>query len=133
MQKIKVALVGVGNCASAFVQGLRYYSNCEKGEECIGLHNLFLGGFHPRDIQIVAAFDIDNRKVGKDLAEAIFAPPNNTLKLVNVPQTNVTVHKGPVLDGIGEYTKNIVQISSLPEVNVADMLKESEAEIVVNL
>lgn len=133
LPKIKIALVGVGNCTSAFVQGLHYYSNCEKEEDCIGLRYLFLGGFHPRDIQIVAAFDIDSRKVGKDLSEAIFAPPNNTLKLADVPQTNVTVHKGPVLDGVGEYTKNIVQVSSLPEVNVADMLKGSGAEIVVNL
>lgn len=133
MLKIKVALVGVGNCASAFVQGLRYYSNREKEEECIGLRNIFLGGFHSRDIQIVAAFDIDNQKVGKDLAEAIFAQPNNTLKLVDVPQTNVTVHKGSVLDGVGEYTRNIVQVSSVSQANVADVLKESEAEIVVNL
>jgi len=133
LPKIKIALVGVGNCTSAFVQGLHYYSNCEKQEDCIGLRYLFLGGFHPRDIQIVAAFDIDSRKVGKDLSEAIFAPPNNTLKLADVPQTNVTVHKGPVLDGVGEYTKNIVQVGSLPEVNVADMLKGSGAEIVVNL
>jgi len=133
LSKIKVALVGVGNCASALIQGLRYYSNCEREEECIGLRNLFLGGFHPRDIQIVAAFDVDGRKVGKDLSEAIFALPNNTLKLVDVPQTNVTVRKGPVLDGIGEYTKDIVRVSSLPEENIADTLKESGAEIVINL
>ena len=130
---IKVALVGVGNCTSAFVQGLHYYSNCEREEECVGLRNLFLGGFHPREIHIVAAFDVDSRKVGKDLSEAIFASPNNTLKLVDIPQTNVTVHKGPVLDGIGEYTKNVVQVSNLPEVNVADALKETDSEIVVNL
>ncbi len=133
MSKIRVALVGVGNCASALIQGLNYYSSCEIEEECIGLRNLFLGGFHPRDIKIVAAFDVDKRKVGKDLSEAISAPPNNTLKLVDVPQANVTVRKGPVLDGIGEYTKDIVQVSSLPEENVADTLKESDAEIVVNL
>jgi len=133
LSKIRVALVGVGNCASAFVQGLHYYSNCEREEECIGLHKLFLGGFHTKNIQIVAAFDIDSRKVGKDLSEAVFAPPNNTLKIVDVPQTNVTVHKGPVLDGIGEYTKNVVQVSNLPEVNVTDALKETDAEIVVNL
>ena len=133
LPEIKVALLGVGNCASAFVQGLQYYSNCEREGECIGLRNLFLGGFHPRDIQIVAAFDVDGRKVGKDLSEAIFASPNNTLKLVDVPQTNITVYKGPVLDGIGEYTKNIVQVSNLPEVNVANTLKEAGAEIVVNL
>lgn len=133
LPKIKVALVGVGNCASAFVQGLQYYSNCEKEEECIGLRYPVLAGFHTEDIQIVAAFDIDSRKVEKDLAEAVFAPPNSTLKLVDVPQTNVRVHKGPVLDGIGEYTKNFVQVSGLNQVDVADLLKESGAEIVVNL
>jgi myo-inositol-1-phosphate synthase len=133
LPKIKVALVGVGNCASAFVQGLQYYSNCEKEEDRIGLRYPILGGFHPKDIQIVAALDIDSRKVEKDLAEAVFAPPNSTLKLVDVPRTNVRVHKGPVLDGIGEYTKNFVQVSGLHQVNVADVLKESGAEIVVNL
>ena len=133
LSKIKVALVGVGNCASAFAQGLQYYGNSKKGKESIGLRNLFLGGFHPRDVQIVAAFDVDSRKVGKDFSEAIFAPPNNTLKLVDVPRTDVTVLKGPVLDGICEYTKNIVQVNDLPEVNVADTLKETDAEIVVNL
>jgi len=133
LSKIKVALVGVGNCASAFVQGLHYYSDSEREKECIGLRNLYFGGLHPRDIQIAAAFDVDSRKVGKDLSEAIFSPPNNTLKLVDVPQTNVTVHKGPVLDGIGEYTKNIVQVSNLPEINVADALKAVGVEVVVNL
>ena len=133
LSKIKVALVGVGNCTSAFVQGLHYYSDSEREKECIGLRNLYLGGLHPRDIQIAAAFDVDSRKVGKDLSEAIFSPPNNTLKLVDVPQTNVTVHKGPVLDGIGEYTKNIVQVSNLPEINVADALKAVGVEVVVNL
>jgi len=133
LSKIKVALIGVGNCASAFVQGLQYYSNCERVEGSIGLRNLFLGGFHPRDIQIVTVFDIDRRKVGKDLSDAIFASPNNTLKLIDAPKTNVTVRKGPILDGISNYAKNIVQISDLPEVNVADTLKETKAEIVVNL
>ena len=107
LPKIKVALVGVGNCASAFLQGLQYYGKCEKEEECIGLSHLFLGGFYPRDIQIVAAFDIDSRKVGKDLSEAIFAPPNNAPKLVNAPKSDITVLKGPVLDGVGEYTKKL--------------------------
>jgi myo-inositol-1-phosphate synthase len=133
LSKIKVALVGVGNCASAFVQGLQYYSDREKEEECIGLRNIFLGDLHSRDIQIVAAFDVDSRKVGKDLSEAIFAPPNNTLKLVDVPNTEVTVHNGPVLDGVGEYPKNIVRVSRLSEANVASVLKESDAKIVINL
>lgn len=133
MPKIKIALVGVGNCASALVQGLQYYGNCEKEEECIGLRSLFLGGFHPRDIQIVAAFDIDSRKVGKNLSEAIFAPPNKASKLMDVQPSEVIVRKGPTLDGVGEYTKNIVQVSNLPEVNVANELEESDAEIMLNL
>jgi myo-inositol-1-phosphate synthase len=131
--KIKVALLGVGNCASALVQGLQYYGICGKEEECIGLRNLFLGGLHPRDIEVVAAFDIDSRKVGKDLSEAIFAEPNNAPKLAAVPLSNVVVRKGPVLDGVGEYTKNVVQVSDYPEANVAVALKESDAEIVLNL
>jgi len=133
LPKIKVAIVGVGNCASTLVQGIQYYSKFENDEECSGLRNLFLGGFHPKDIRIVAAFDIDSRKVGKDLSEAIFAPPNNAPKILDVPSYGVTVHKGPVLDGVGEYTKRIVQLSDLPEVNVADVLKESGAEMVLNL
>jgi myo-inositol-1-phosphate synthase len=133
MSKIKVALIGVGNCASALIQGLQYYINSKKEKESLGLRNLYLGGFHPKDIQIVAAFDIDNRKVGKDLAEAIFAEPNNTTKIADVPLTKIIVHKGPVMDGIGEYAKKIVQTSSMSEVNVAKILKEAGAEIVVNL
>ena len=133
LPKIKVALVGVGNCASALIQGLQYYGHCENDEESIGLRHLILGRFHPRDIQIVAAFDIDSRKVGKDLSEAIFAPPNNAPKIVDVPQSNVIVQKGPVLDGVGEYTKNVVQISTQREVDVAKILKENSAEIVLNL
>ncbi|HLE74653.1 MAG TPA: inositol-3-phosphate synthase [Candidatus Bathyarchaeia archaeon] len=133
MPNIKVALVGVGNCASAFVQGLQYYGKFEKEEDCVGLRNPILGSLTPRDIQVVAAFDVDDRKVGKDLAKAIFARPNNAPKVTDVPSTGVVVHKGPLLDGIGNYTKNIVQISNTPDSNVAGTLKEAEAEIVVNL
>jgi myo-inositol-1-phosphate synthase len=92
-----------------------------------------LGGFHPKDIEVVAAFDIGDRKVGKDVSEAIFAQPNNVSKLADVPLSNVIVHKGPVSDGLGEYTKHVVQISSHPEANVAMVLKESNAEVVLNL
>jgi myo-inositol-1-phosphate synthase len=133
LPKIKVALAGVGNCASALLQGIEYYSKCEQEEECTGLSHLFLGGFHPRDIQIVAAFDIDSRKVGKDLSEAIFMSPNNAPKIVDALSSDVIVHRGPVLDGVGEYTKNVVQIGTQPEVNVTRALKESDAEIVVDL
>ena len=132
MPKIKVALIGVGNCASAFIQGLQYYGKFEK-EDYVGLRNPQLGGLAPRDIQVVAAFDVDDRKVGKDLAEAIFARPNNAPKVTDVPLTNITVHKGPLLDGIGTYTKKMVQISNTPDSNVAEILKETGTEIVVNL
>jgi myo-inositol-1-phosphate synthase len=134
LSRIKIALVGVGNCASALVQGLRYYShNRIVEEDCIGLRNPLLGGFYPEDIQIVAAFDIDGRKVGKDLSEAIFANPNNAPKLVDVQLSNVIVQRGPVLDGIGEYTQKVIQISDQPEADAAAILKESDAEIVLNL
>lgn len=133
MPKIKVALVGVGNCASALIQGIEYYGNRNNGDDCVGLRNVSLGGFAPKDIEVVVAFDIDDRKVGKDLSEAILAQPNNVPKLTEVPTYNVIVHKGPVLDGLGEYTKHVVQVSSVPEVGVAKALKESDAEVVVNL
>lgn len=132
MPKIKVALVGVGNCASALVQGLQYYSTWSK-DELVGLRNPVLGGFHPKDIEIVAAFDIDARKVGKDITEAVFAQPNNVSKLADLTLSNIIVYKGPVLDGLGEYTKRVVQVSSHPEANTAMILKESNAEIVLNL
>lgn len=131
MSKIRVALVGVGNCASALVQGLQYYSDC-KEKECIGLRNIVLGGFSSNDIEVVAAFDIDERKVGKDLSEAVFAQPNNAPKLVDLATSNVIVNKGPVLDGVGEYTKQVVHVSSGGEANVPMVLKESDAEIVLN-
>jgi myo-inositol-1-phosphate synthase len=133
LPKIKVALVGVGNCASAFVQGLQYYGKLERAEDCVGLRNPRLGGLAPKDIQVVAAFDVDDRKVGKDLAEAIFARPNNAPKVTNVPLTNITVHKGPLLDGLGTYTKNIVQVSNMPDSNVTEILKETGTGIVINL
>jgi len=133
MSKIKVALVGVGNCASAIVQGVHYYKDAEKEEEAVGLKNLFLGGYHPRDIEFVSAFDIETRKVGKDLSEAIFSPPNNTLKLIDVPKLDVPVLKGPVLDGVGDSVKDIIKIADTPEVDVAQKLKENNAEMIISL
>ena len=131
MPKIKVALAGVGNCASAFIQGLHYYSIFT--ETPIGLRNPQLGGFTPSDIQVVAAFDIDNRKVGKDLNEAIFAQPNNAPRITDIPATGVIVQKAPTLDGIGKSTQNIIQPSSQPDINVAQILRHANAEILINL
>lgn len=133
MPNVKVAIVGVGNCASAFVQGLHYYRKLEKEEDSVGLRNPQIGKLTPADIQVVAAFDVDERKVGKDLAEAIFAEPNNAPKIVTVPSTGVSVSKGSLLDGIGVATEHIVQISNSPDVDVAKVLKESGAEVLVNL
>ena len=133
MPKIKIALIGVGNCASAIVQGLHYYKDVEEEGEAIGLNKLFLGGYHPRDIEFVCAFDIDSRKVGKDLSEAVFSAPNNTLKIVDPPKLDVVVQKGPVLDGVGEYLKKVFKIDEGGEVDVTKNLRESGAEIAINL
>ena len=133
MPNIKVALVGVGNCASALVQGVYHYRDVEKETDLVGLRRLFLGGYHPRDVEFVSAFDIEARKVGKDLSEAIVSPPNNTLRFADVPHLGVPVAKGPALDGVGELLKNVVEIDSSPSVDVAEKLEENHVEIVVNL
>ena len=133
MPKVKVALIGVGNCASAFLQGLQYYGKAKKAEEFVGLRNPTLAGLAPSDIDVVAAFDIDERKVGLDLSEAIYAKPNNTPKVAQLPKTGVTVNKGPLLDGVGNSTKVFIQISSKPDADVAKVLKDSGAEMVINL
>ncbi len=130
MPKVKVALVGVGNCASAFIQGLQYYGKAENKE---GLRNPVLGGLTAKDVQVVAAFDVDERKVGKDLALAIFANPNNAPKVIEVPHTGVVVQVGNLLDGVGKSTQSIVQVSKAVSVDVAGVLRQSGAEIVVNL
>ncbi len=133
MSKIKVALVGVGNCASALVQGVYNYKDIEKEVDSVGLRRLFLGGYHPRDVEFVSAFDIDERKVGKDLSKAIFSPPNNTLKFADVSRLDVPVLKGPVLDGVGELLKKVVKIDTSPNVDAAQKLRENNTEMVVSL
>jgi len=131
MPKIKVALAGVGNCASAFVQGLYYYSMFT--ENPVGLRNPQLGRYKPSDIQVVAAFDIDKRKVGKDLAEAIFAQPNNAPRVTDIPSTEITVQNGPQMDGIGKSAQAIIQPSTDPNANLAQILRQTNAEILINL
>jgi len=133
MQKIRVALAGVGNCASSLVQGTCYYASAVKDEDALGLRHLFLGGYHPRDIEFVSAFDIEARKVGEDLSKAIFSKPNNTLKIASVSKSGVQVLKGPVLDGVGPLLRKVIKESSQPEADVAKELKQSKAEILVNL
>ena len=129
MSKIKVAIAGVGNCASALIQGLQYYSEKGPGE---GLTYWDVGGYTPKDIEFVAAFDVSSKKVGKDLSQAIMQRPNNTLKVADVPDLGVRVKRGPLLDGIGKYLKGVVSVSDQAEVDVATELKETGAEVLVN-
>jgi myo-inositol-1-phosphate synthase len=132
MDNIKVAIAGVGNCASAFVQGLHYYRNC-RTKSIVGLKNAIIAGYEPENVEIVAAFDIDSRKVNKDLSQAIFSKPNNTTKFAEVPEIGVPVKKGQVLDGVGNYLKGIVKIDPSPSTDVAADLSRSGAEILIDL
>ncbi|MEM2092270.1 MAG: inositol-3-phosphate synthase [Candidatus Bathyarchaeia archaeon] len=130
LAKIKVGLIGIGNCASALVQGVYY---CRNMEAYAGLKYPVLGGFRPEDIEFVCAFDVVRGKVGRDLSEAIFAPPNNAPKFAEVPRLGVSVLKGPVMDGLNEYARRIVSVDESSEVDVAEKLRESGAEMVINL
>ncbi len=133
MSKVKIAIAGVGNCASALLQWITFYkSKGSPSEEIVGLTQYDLGGMTPSDIEVVAAFDVNRDKVGRDLSEAIFAKPNNTVKITNVEKLGVKVERGPLLDGIGKYLKPVVKLSDAPEVSVAHALRESGAEILVN-
>jgi len=131
--KVNVAIVGVGNCASSLVQGIKYYKNAREDEFVPGLMHVNFGGYHIRDVNFVAAFDIDANKVGKDLAEAIFTPPNCTIKFSDVPKLGVEVMKGSVLDGLGKYLKPVVPVDKTQrEVNVKKVLEDSGADILVS-
>lgn len=129
MGKIKVAIAGVGNCASAIIQGVHYYA--ERGPD-EGLTYWKVGGYTPGDIEFAAAFDVSAKKVGKDLSKAILQPPNNTIRIFDVPHLGVKVKRGPVLDGIGRYLKDVVPLSSAPERDVVEELEVSGAEVLVN-
>ncbi|MCQ5376478.1 MAG: inositol-3-phosphate synthase [Candidatus Methanomethylicia archaeon] len=130
---IKAAIVGVGNCASALVQGTHYYRDVKDEELVPGLIHANMGGYRVRDVEFVAAFDVDARKVGKDISEAIFTHPNNTRKFCDVPKLGVRVKKGPVMDGLGKYLKGYVEVNDDDQpVDVAKELTDSGAEVVVN-
>jgi myo-inositol-1-phosphate synthase len=128
-KKIRTAIAGVGNCASALVQGVGYYN---KNRESIGLTAYNLGGFEPGDIEFVAAFDVVDTKVGKDLSEAIFEKPNNTVKIYDVNKMDVKVERAEVLDGIGRHYNEKVKISNEPPIDVAKVLKDAQAEVLLN-
>jgi len=131
-KKVRVAIIGVGNCASSFVQGVEFYRDVSEDEFIPGLMHTNLGGYPVGDIEFVAAVDVGRNKVGKDLAEAIYAEPNNTYRFCDVPKLGVRVHRGPVMDGIGKYLSEVIEISDEPEVDMVDLLKKTRADVAVS-
>jgi len=132
MSKIRVAIIGVGNCASSLVQGIEYYKDAKESGFIPGVMHVDLGGYHIRDIEFVAAFDIDKNKVGKDLSKAIFTPPNNTTKFSDVPRLNVKVERGMTHDGLGKYLSQIIEKAPGNTADVVSILKETKADVVIN-
>jgi myo-inositol-1-phosphate synthase len=130
--KINVAIIGVGNCASSLVQGVYYYNNAAENDFVPGLMHVNLGGYHIRDINFVAAFDIDRNKVGKDLAEAIYTPPNNTMKFCDVPTTGVVVERGMTHDGLGKYLSKVITKAPGSTADIVGILKERKVDIVIS-
>lgn len=133
MNGIKVAIVGIGNVASALIQGVEYYKNAKSEEENAGLSHPDFAGYHISDIQFVAAFDVADTKVGFDLSEAIFAAPNNVMKFKAISTTGIKVMKGPLLDGVDDMLRALVKVSEVSDADVVKVLKDSGAEILINL
>jgi myo-inositol-1-phosphate synthase len=131
-KKLRVAIIGVGNCASSFVQGVEFYKNAKEDDFVPGLMHVNLGGYHIRDIEFSAAFDINITKVGKDLSEAIWAEPNNTIKFSDVPFLNVPVHRGMTHDGLGQYLSQVITKAPGPTANIVQILKDTKTDVVVN-
>ncbi|HEV2809354.1 MAG TPA: inositol-3-phosphate synthase, partial [Acidimicrobiales bacterium] len=129
---IRLAIAGVGNCASSLLQGLAYYRDADPGEAVPGLMHVTLGGYHIRDISLVAAFDVDAAKVGVDAGKAIFASQNNTLRFAQVGELGVAVQRGPTLDGFGRYYRETCEESPAEPVDVATALRESQADVLVS-
>lgn len=134
MKKIKIAIIGVGNCASSLIQGIEYYKNINENSNFVaGIANNTIKGYTIGDIECVAAFDIDKNKVGKDLADAIFVSPNCTTKFCSVPPLGVIVSKGPLYDGLGENLKKVIPVDASQEiVDVAEILKKTKTDILIN-
>jgi myo-inositol-1-phosphate synthase len=131
-RKIRVAIVGVGNCASSLVQGRYYYADAAEDRRVPGLMHVNLGGYHVRDIEFVAAFDVDKEKVGKDLSEAIFSGRNNTYRFAEVPKTGVTVERGMTHDGLGRYLSEVIEKAPGPTADIVRILREREVDVVVS-
>jgi myo-inositol-1-phosphate synthase len=129
--KVRVAIVGVGNCANSFIQGVRYYRDADPAEPVPGLMHVDLGGYHVRDIEFVAAFDIDAEKVGKDLSEAIWSGQNDTIRFADVPELGVKVHRGMTHDGLGKYLREKITKAPGPTDDVVGILRDTKADVLV--
>jgi myo-inositol-1-phosphate synthase len=130
--KIRVAIAGVGNCSSSLIQGIEYYRNADPLESVPGLMHVQLGEYHVRDVEFVAAFDVDAAKVGLDLGKAIFSGQNNTIKFANVGELGIIVQKAPTLDGLGKYYRMTIEESPFEDVDVAQVLRETKADVLVS-
>ncbi|NLT35637.1 MAG: inositol-3-phosphate synthase [Gaiellales bacterium] len=130
--KVRVAIIGVGNCASSFVQGVHYYREAREDEFVPGLMHVNLGGYHISDIEFTAAFDVDKKKVGKDLSEAIFASLNNTYKFTDVPPMGIRVHRGMTHDGLGKYLSQVIEKAPGSTDDIVGILKETKTDVVVS-
>ena len=131
-KKVRVAIVGLGNCANSLIQGVHYYQDAAEDADVPGLMHVNLGGYHISDIEFVAVFDVNAKKVGKDVAEAMWAHPNDTIKFADVPPLGITVSRGRTADGLGYYVSQVVDESDEPEVDVTQVLKDTKADVVVN-
>ncbi|MEZ4553807.1 MAG: inositol-3-phosphate synthase [Dehalococcoidia bacterium] len=131
-EPINVAIIGVGNCASSLVQGVEFYRNAEEGQVIPGLMHPVLGGYHINDIRFTAAFDVDANKVGKDLSEAIYSEPNNTIKFADVPNSGVRVDRGMTHDGLGKYLSQIITKAPGPTADIVGILKSTNTHVVIN-
>jgi myo-inositol-1-phosphate synthase len=131
-KKLRLAIAGVGNCASSLVQGIEFYKDADPTERVPGLMHVVLGGYHIRDIEVVAAFDVDADKVGIDMAKAIFSGPNNTIRFAEVPESGITVQRGPTYDGFGQYYSEVCEESAAEPVDVAQALRDSRADVLVS-
>src|SRR6478752_8508649 len=132
MGKVRIAIVGVGNCASSLVQGLEYYKDADDGARVPGLMHVRFGPYHISDVEVVAAFDVDAKKVGCDLAEAILASENNTIKIAEVPPLDVPVQRGHTLDGLGRFYRETITESDEEPVDVAQVLRDTRADVLVS-